>query len=82
MASRTMSAPLDDASERALATLTAGGKTDSEAVREALVAAAELARRRTALAVEGAQLTADPLDRVARDAVMADMEALAPDVTE
>jgi hypothetical protein len=82
MASRTVRARLDEVSERALATLTAGGKTDSEAVRDALVAAAERARRRSALAVEVARLTDDPVDRAARDAVMADMEALAPGVPE
>lgn len=82
MTSRTVRARLDDASERALAILTSGGRTESQAVRDALVDAAARARRRSGLAAEVARLADDPTDRGAREAVMADMDALAPDLPE
>jgi hypothetical protein len=77
MPSRTVRARLDDASERALAVLTAEGRTESEAVRGALVEAAERRRRRSALSAEAQRLAADPADTAARREVMADMESLA-----
>jgi hypothetical protein len=80
--SKTVRARLDETSAEALAVLTSAGVTESEAVRRALVDAAARARRRSELATEVARLAADPADQAARAAVMADMEALAPDIPE
>jgi antitoxin component of RelBE/YafQ-DinJ toxin-antitoxin module len=80
--SKTVRARLDEVSVEALAVLTSVGITESEAVRRALIEAAARARRRSQLAAEVAVLAIDPADQAARAAVMADMEALAPDVPE
>lgn len=80
--SKTVRARLDETSAEALAVLTSAGVTESEAVRRALVDAAARACRRSELAAEASRLAADPADRAARAAVMADMEALAPDIPE
>ena len=74
MASRTVRARLDEASEQALAVLMAEGRNESEAVRGALVEAAARRRRRTAIAAEVARLAADPADTAERRAVLAEME--------
>jgi Arc/MetJ-type ribon-helix-helix transcriptional regulator len=73
---------LDEASERALATLMREGRNESEAVRVALVEAAHRRVQRSSLAAEVARLAADPLDRAERAAVMADMESVAADWPE
>lgn len=74
MASRTVRARLDDASELALAMLVAEGRNESEAVRDALVEAAARRRRRGAIAAEVAALAADPADTAERAAVLADLD--------
>lgn len=79
VASRTVRARLDDASERALSVLMREGRNESEAVRTALTEAAQRRARRSALAAEVARLAADPHDTAERRAVAADMDALAPD---
>ena len=55
------------------------GRSESEAIRAALTEAGVRRSRRAALAAEVARLTADPRDTAERRAVMADMDALAPD---
>ena len=79
VASRTVRARLDEASERALSVLMREGRTESQAVRTALTEAAQRRTRRSALAAEVARLAADPRDTAERRAVMADMDAVAPD---
>lgn len=80
--SKTVRARLDEPSSRALALLMAHGETESQVVRGALVAAAARARRRSALAAEVARLADDAADTAERQALMADMDALSPDITE
>ena len=80
MASKTVRARLDSESERALEILTARGRSESEAVRDALVQAAAALRRAT-LQIELQRLADDPNDTQERHAVMADMEALGPSRT-
>lgn len=79
---KTVRARLDAPSARALQMLTSQGHTESEAVRGALVAAAERARRRSALTDEARRLAADPVDTAERRSVMRDMDALAPGIVE
>lgn len=78
MASRTVRARLDPAAEEALAVLVSEGRTESEAVRSALVEAGTRRRQRSALAEETRRLAADEADTAERAAVLADMEAIAP----
>lgn len=73
---RAMSVRLDDEAERALRLLEASGLSRSDAVRTALVAAAERLRRRSDLAAEVAALEADEADRDEMLAVAALMEDL------
>ena len=82
MASRTVRARLDDASEHALSILVGEGRNESEAVRVALVEAARRRRRRGALVAEVRRLADDPDDTAARRRVMADMDAIAGDWPE
>ena len=82
MPSRVVRARLDDASEQALAMLMREGRNESEAVRAALTEAGERRVRRSALAAEVARLASDSVDASERRAVMADMEAAAPDWPE
>jgi hypothetical protein len=79
MASRTVRARLDEASERALSVLMREGRNESEAVRAALTEAGRRGARRSVVAAEDARLAADPRDTAERQAVMADMDAVAPD---
>lgn len=79
MASRTVRARLDEAAERALSILMSEGRNESEAVRTALTEAAQRRVRRSTLAAEVARLAADPRDTAERRAVMADLDAVAPD---
>jgi Arc/MetJ-type ribon-helix-helix transcriptional regulator len=58
------------------------GRNESEAVRAALTEAGERRTRRSALAAEVARLASDPVDAIERQAVMADMETVAPDWPE
>ena len=51
------------------------GVTRAEAARQAIAETAERERRRSGLAAEVARLADDPVDRAARDRVMADMDA-------
>jgi hypothetical protein len=82
MASRTVRARLDAASEQALSLLMREGRNESEAVRAALVEAAHRRRRRAALAEEVRRLAEDPVDTAERRAVMEDLEAIAGDWPE
>jgi hypothetical protein len=79
VASRIVRARLDDAAERALLTLMREGRNESEAIRAALTEAGRRRARRSTLAAEVARLAASPQDIAERRAVMADMEAAAPD---
>jgi hypothetical protein len=78
VASRTVRARLDEASERALSVLMREGRNESQAVRAALTEAGQRRARRSALAAEVARLAADPCDTAERRAVMAEMDAIAP----
>lgn len=53
------------------------GLTRAEAARQAIAETAERERRRSGLAAEVSRLVDDPVDRAARDRVMADMDAIA-----
>ena len=79
MASRTVRARLDQASEQALEVLVREGRNESEAVRKALVEAGTRRIRRSALADEVSRLADDPADSEERQAVMADMDAVSAD---
>jgi hypothetical protein len=79
MASRVVRARLDDASQQALAALMREGRNESEAVRTALVEAGRRRRRQAALAEEVRRLADDAADTAERQAVMADMDAVAAD---
>jgi hypothetical protein len=82
MASRTVRARLDEASERALELLLREGRNESDAVRTALVEAGARRARRSELAVEVARLAADSVDSAERRAAMADLDAVSPDWPE
>jgi DNA-binding transcriptional ArsR family regulator len=82
VASRTVRAHLDEASEAALETLMREGRNESEAVRTALIEAACRRKRRSELASEVRRLADGPIDTAERRAVMEDMEAIAPDWPE
>jgi Arc/MetJ-type ribon-helix-helix transcriptional regulator len=72
---KAISIRLDDEAQRALGTLTATGRKQSEVVREALI---ELARHqdRKSLEAEVERLNADPRDRAEKAHVGRLMEAL------
>jgi Arc/MetJ-type ribon-helix-helix transcriptional regulator len=82
VASRTVRARLDDASERALSVLMREGRNESEAVRAALFEAGRRRHRQAALAEEVSGLADDPADTAERRAVMADMDAVSADCPE
>jgi hypothetical protein len=82
MASRVVRARLDGPSEQSLELLMREGMNESEAVRAALLEAAAHRRRRSSLRAEVARLAADPVDRAARERVMADMDAVGLDWPE
>jgi Arc/MetJ-type ribon-helix-helix transcriptional regulator len=71
-----ISVRLDDDAERALERLEATGLSRSDAIRGALVAAADRLRRKEGLAAEAAALEADAEDREEMLAVAALMESL------
>ncbi len=75
MREHPISIRLDEEAEKALRLLTRSGRTQSEAVREALIEAAERHRPR-ALAEEAERLAADPEDRAEMAEVAALMESL------
>jgi len=74
--SRAVSVRLDEEALRALARLEATGLSRSQAIRKALVDAAERLRRREALAAEARALEADEADRREMLEVAALMESL------
>jgi Arc/MetJ-type ribon-helix-helix transcriptional regulator len=80
VASRVVRARLDRQSERALAVLVGEGRNESEAVRAALLEAAQRRSRRSELAAEVARLAADPDDIRERRAVMRDMDSVATEL--
>ena len=82
MPSRIVRARLDEASERALSTLMREGRNESEAVRIALVEAADRRGQRAALAQEARRAAADPADRAEMQAIMAAFEPLEPEWPE
>jgi len=71
--SDTLTVRLDTESRRALRELTYGGRSRSDAVREALLTAVEV-RRRQALREEAARIGADPADRAEVAAIRAFMD--------
>jgi Arc/MetJ-type ribon-helix-helix transcriptional regulator len=73
---QAISVRLDDEAERALERLVASGLSRSEAIRTALVTAADRLRRRSSLAAEVAALEADEADREEMQAVASLMESL------
>jgi Arc/MetJ-type ribon-helix-helix transcriptional regulator len=75
MAERLISVRLDDEADDALRDLVAAGRTQSEAIREALIEAARRRRDRS-LAAEVARLVGDEADRREAAEVAALMEAL------
>lgn len=72
---RAISIRLDEDAQHALRTLTRSGRTQSEAVREALIALAR-SRRRADLAKEAERLNGDRSDRAEKKRVAALMESL------
>jgi Arc/MetJ-type ribon-helix-helix transcriptional regulator len=73
---QAISVRLDDEAERALERLEATGLSRSEAIRNALVAAADRLRRRSSLAAEVAALESDEADREEMLTVASLMESL------
>jgi Arc/MetJ-type ribon-helix-helix transcriptional regulator len=69
---------LDPQSELALALIRSHGRTDSEAVREALCAMAERMRSRAAIRAEARALGEDPVDLAEAAAVLSMMQELSP----
>lgn len=82
MVARTVQARLDDLAEADLALLRGETGSDSEAVRLALHESAARRRRRSTFHAEALQAAADEADLAEARAVMADMDALAPDWPE
>ncbi len=72
---RAISIRLDDDAQHALRALTRSGRTQSEAVREALIALAR-SRRRADLAKEAERLNADRSDRAEKKRIAELMESL------
>lgn len=72
---RAISIRLDDDARQALRQLTRSGRTQSEAVREALIAMAR-SKRRAELGKEAKLLAADRNDRAEKKRVAALMESL------
>jgi len=72
---RAISIRLDENAQHALRALTRSGRTQSEAVREALIALAR-SRSQTDLATEAERLNADRRDRAEKKRIAALMESL------
>lgn len=77
MASTPLSVRLDDEAERALAELQTDGSSRSEAIRQALLMAAEARRSRAAIHTEAELLANDPQDVELMRRVREEMEDLA-----
>ena len=75
-AGRAISVRLDDDAAAALRWLEAGGMSQSEAIRSALVAEARRRRERSVLAAEVAALAADESDRREKAAISAHLDEL------
>ena len=73
---KAISVRLDEDVQRALATLEASGVSRSDAIRQAILDAAEATRRHAALRAEVAELERDDADRAEMERVAAAMEAL------
>jgi Arc/MetJ-type ribon-helix-helix transcriptional regulator len=69
---------LDDEAERALKLLTRSGRSQSDAIRDALVAAAGRGTDRS-LTAEAMRLAADPDDRREKTVLLEMMDDLAPE---
>ena len=82
MASRIVRARLDEPSRLALSILMNQGRTESEAIRTALIEAAERRQQPEALAEEARRLAADPKDRAEAQAILADFESIEQDWPE
>jgi hypothetical protein len=82
MPSRIVRARLDEASRLALAVLMNQGRNESEAIRAALIEAADRRRQPEALAEEARRIAADPADRAEVQAIMEDFDSLEPDWPE
>jgi Arc/MetJ-type ribon-helix-helix transcriptional regulator len=82
MPSRIVRARLDEPSSLALSVLMNQGRNESEAVRIALVEAAERRRQPESLAEEARRVAADPADRAEIQAIMEDLESIEPDWPE
>lgn len=78
MMSRSLHVRLDDASAAALQIVSAGGMTDSEAVRTALREAAARRRVRSAIREEVLELAADEHDRREMSLIREQLAELAP----
>ena len=76
--SRSLHVRLDDASAAALEIVSAGGMTDSEAVRTALREAAARRRVRSAIREEVLELAADEHDRREMSLIREQLAELAP----
>jgi len=76
--SRSIHVRLDDASAAALEIVSAGGMTDSEAVRTALREAAARRRARSAIREEVLELAADEDDRREMRLIREQLAELAP----
>jgi len=76
--SRSIHVRLDDASAAALEIVSAGGMTDSEAVRTALREAAARRRARSAIREEVLELAADEDDRREMSLIREQLAELAP----
>jgi Arc/MetJ-type ribon-helix-helix transcriptional regulator len=72
---QTITIRTDPEIDRALATLTADGRSRSEAVRAAILAA-ERAAEQAALRAEAERLAADPAERAFSKAMAAEVEEL------
>lgn len=75
---RAISVRLDENAQRALDELVAAGLSQSDAIRSALVEAADR-RSKELLTEEARRLAADPVDRAESAAVLAFMESLRPE---
>ena len=73
---KAISVRLDDGALRALARLEASGMSRSEAIRTAILEAADYRRRPDVIRAEAAAIAADPADRAEMAAVLEMMDEL------
>jgi len=76
---RSLHVRLDDSSAAALRIVREGSKSDSEAVRTALLESAARRRARSSIAAEVERLAADEADRTEMRVIREQMAELAPD---